>query len=705
MDEYIILLPAYAGFFSANEVLFQKRPVMRKSGLRTFFPSPAAGILFSLLVVGLCSVVRSTQPGAPEPGQDKPASSASDSLIRQCQALIYAHPDSAAFLSDNLLEYARQKQDTLLEMRTFNLKGILFDVRSQYDSALVYYHQAFSLATRLGDLAQLGNISNNIGLTYWHIGSYKEALDYFFKALGYNERAGNHEERAGMVNNIGIIYGALGNHEKALDFYHQAYEGYLSSGDSLGMGAALTNMGFIFLNDALADSAKIYLDRSVEIKRATRDHYGLCISLEGLARFYLDQGDFAQAWNLYQESLTLAQSIGYEYGISRDYLGFAKVLLARGQTGEAASYALKSLQLARKIENNKLSYQVHFTLFEIYQKQGDFRKALEHHQAYTEMKEQSLNEDRLHQIYHLELGHASEKSLREIEQLTHEKEIQQLEIEGQEAELQQKNLIILIAVIVMIFLVSGGVLLYANYRYRQQAAWQKTLTSLTEHRSRAAVEAEMRERKRIGQELHDGLGQMLSVARLNISAIQQKKGLTPERRQEMLAAALNSVDEAFFELRDISHNLAPACLSVKGFAGALRDLTEKINRSRQISASLEMLGLDKPLDDLTENTLYRAIQELLNNAITHARATSIFLQVLRNASEITVMVEDNGRGFEEGSARLFSGGGLNNIRSRVENLHGELFIDTMEHRGTIITIVVPLTESHHVEKSYKRTGS
>jgi|LSQX01.3.fsa_nt_gb signal transduction histidine kinase len=705
MIESLFLLPANAVFFSVNGVLFRKHLLMQKSRLRSFFPSPAAGLLFCLMVVGLCSVVKSIQPVRPAAGQERPADFMSDSLIQRCQALIYSDPDSAFILSDNLLEHACLRQDTLLKMRTLNLKGILFDVQSKYDSALVNYHQALNLATGFGDLEQLGNISNNIGLTYWHIGSYKEALDYFFKALGYNERAGNRRERAGIVNNIGIIYGALGNLEKALEFYRQAYKGYLASGDSLGMGAALTNIGFIFLNEARPDSARDYLDQSFEIKKATRDHYGLCISLEGIARYYSEQGDLGQAWRHYQESLSLAQTIGYEYGIARAYLGFSKILLARERPVQAVSYAQKALHLARKIENNKLTYQVHFILAEIYQKQGDFRRALENQQAYMEMKEQSLNEDRLHQIYHLELLHASEKNLREIEQLTHEKEIQQLEIQRKEAELQQKNLIILSAIIFLFFLVSGGVLLYIIYRYRQQAKLQKTIISLTEHRSRAAVEAEMRERRRIGQELHDGLGQMLSVARLNISAIQQKKGLPAERQQEMLAAALNSVDEAFFELRDISHNLAPACLSVKGFAGALRELTEKINRSRQIRASLEIVGLDQALDDLTENTLYRAIQELLNNAINHAGATAIFLQVLRHEREITVMVEDNGRGFQEEVSRLFTGGGLNNIRSRVENLNGELFIDTMEKRGTIITLVVPLTYNRNVEQNHKRTGS
>jgi signal transduction histidine kinase len=164
----------------------------------------------------------------------------------------------------------------------------------------------------------------------------------------------------------------------------------------------------------------------------------------------------------------------------------------------------------------------------------------------------------------------------------------------------------------------------------------------------------------------------------------------------MLSSAITSVDAAFNELRTISHNLAPSVLSEKGLILAVKELVDQINRSSQIRVDLEIVGMNGSIDSLLENTIYRAIQELLNNAINHAKASDVFLQILKNESEITVMVEDIGKGFELNKTFISEGGGLSNIRSRVENLDGELFVDTMENRGTIITIVIPVKKEEYV---------
>jgi len=182
--------------------------------------------------------------------------------------------------------------------------------------------------------------------------------------------------------------------------------------------------------------------------------------------------------------------------------------------------------------------------------------------------------------------------------------------------------------------------------------------------------------------------------------LQQKALLSDQRKKELLDAAIHSVDQAFNELRDISHNLAPSVLIQKGFAGAIRELADQINQSKHIKIQLEMYGIKDALDTLIENTLYRAVQELLNNAIKHANATNFFLQIVKGDHEITLMVEDNGKGFNMDDTLIMPGGGLYNLRSRVENLNGNIFIDTMESRGTIVTIVISLNNTELKNTNY-----
>jgi len=125
-----------------------------------------------------------------------------------------------------------------------------------------------------------------------------------------------------------------------------------------------------------------------------------------------------------------------------------------------------------------------------------------------------------------------------------------------------------------------------------------------------------------------------------------------------------------------------------------------VNQSKHIKVHLEMYGLNGNLDGILENTLYRAVQELMNNAIKHANANNFDLQIIKSDDEITLMAEDDGDGFDINKTLIIAGGGLANIRSRIENLKGSIFIDAKVQRGTIISIVIPLTKPNYASENH-----
>jgi signal transduction histidine kinase len=145
-------------------------------------------------------------------------------------------------------------------------------------------------------------------------------------------------------------------------------------------------------------------------------------------------------------------------------------------------------------------------------------------------------------------------------------------------------------------------------------------------------------------------------------------------------------------------------LTTKGLADALKDMADQINKTSHIRVQLQLYGLNGKMDAIIENTLYRALQELLNNTIKHAGAKTFSAQVVKSNEAITVMVEDDGKGFDEKNMLIIPGGGLSNIRSRIENLKGDFFIDSMENRGTIISIVIPLSKFNYVSETYSSAG-
>jgi len=607
------------------------------------------------------------------------------SLFQQSRSIIYNNPDSARLLIQqaftlNLFE------DKLQRARAINLIGVSHHLQANFIMALDYYYEALSLAVELNDNERIADIYNNVGVVNLKIGNYNAALEDFLKAKKYYNDLGLIEGEANVLNNIGLLYLEIKNFEKAYSHFRQAYQGSASKDDSVGMAAAFSNIGNLFSQNGQADSAFFYINKAIGISTRT-DNYTLCIALQAKANTCLDNEMYEQAIDNYLKSNAVAQSINHDYQIGYTYIGLARVYLKTGEMNAALQKAGLALQIADRINNKKLKQETHNILTIIYEHQGDFQKSLESFRHSVDLKEELINQTKLHQIYNLE-----------IDYLNQTKAIQQLQIQRQDLLISKKNNII-VFIGIAFFLIFGGVyLFYLNLNHRREAAHQKDILNLAEKKSRAAIEAELQERNRIGQELHDGLGQMLSAVRLNISALQQKTSLNEKRKKELIDFAIESVDKAFYELRDISHNLAPSVLSEKGLTGALKELSNQVNQSKHLQMKFEVYGMNGALDTLIENTLYRASQELLTNAIKHAKATTFSVQLVRSNNEITLMVEDNGKGFAIDQTLILPGGGLNNIRSRVENLNGQVFIDTMENRGSIVTIVIPIKHAEHASK-------
>ncbi len=610
-----------------------------------------------------------------------------DSLIQVSHSFLSINPDSSRLMALKASDYLPEG-DAQRHIRLLNLMGITYFIQTEHSKALEKYLQGLTLAMAHDDSLRIADIYNNVGIVNMRTGNYVEALDNFLKAREYYEKINDVRNMSSTSNNVGLLYADIENFDMAREQYRIANKGFIEAGDSVGLAATLSNKGSLFLKMEKPDSAFYYFYKAIDVEKRTNNRFGLSATLSETAKVYSYILDYERALEYYITSIEMARQIQYPFKQCRAQQGLAQTYLKMGESSKALKSAHEAMNIAHELGNDKLRQETHEVFSLIYEYMGDFEKSMTHFRTAVEMKEEIVNQTKLHQIYNLE-----------IQQLSQAKEIQQLEIQRQELMLSRKNNTIVFIIVGFLMIFSGLYLLYHNHRYRQLAAHQKAILDLTEKKSRAAVEAEIQERKRIGQELHDGLGQMLSVARLNISVLQQKDAITPMRKNELLEAAIYSVDKAFYELRDISHNLAPSALSEKGLIMALKELSEQVNKSKQMLMHLETYGINEPMDNLLENTLYRAIQELLNNAIKHARASEFFIQLVKNEMEITIIVEDNGQGFDASKTLYLPGGGLSNIRSRIENLNGSIYIDAMLNRGTIVTIVIPLKKVKLTKKS------
>ncbi len=605
-----------------------------------------------------------------------------DSLFELGNAFLYHYPDSARLTALVGLELAQESGVMYWQARFMNLKAVSYSLLSDFDSALPYYHEVMALALEMGDKDLAGAISNNLGNVFKHIGSHKDALSYFLMSREYYEQAGNLESRAKVDNNIGIIYGEIGNFEKAMEYCHRAYDDFVLIGDSIGMDAALNNIGTIHFKGGQLDSAHHYYDKAIFLQRLNQNQYNLSVSYKGKADVFLREDDHLQAIDYYLRSKELATEIGFLYQGVEAQLGLAEVYLALAESTMAEQYATIALGAARQINAVSLEMEAHRVLSEVHAMRGDMAGGLKHYRTYHDLERELLDQTKIHQVYNLE-----------IEELIKDSDIQQLEIERQRLLLSRRSTVTWLIALAAVFTISVTLFLYYIYvnkiRQKQKNELNEARLRLAEEKSQAALKAEVSERKRLGLELHDGVGPLLSLAKLNVTALRKKPELQDQKLQPILQNTVDTIQEILKEIKQISNNMAPMALTEKGLAEAVRDMLHKIRHSGGYKTTFEAIGFNGPVDPYTEHALYRSIQEVLNNVITHSGASEIHLQLIRNHEDLTVMVEDNGCGFQPQALDTNKGMGLKSAGSRIRGLGGELLIDSAEGRGTIITMIIP----------------
>jgi signal transduction histidine kinase len=202
----------------------------------------------------------------------------------------------------------------------------------------------------------------------------------------------------------------------------------------------------------------------------------------------------------------------------------------------------------------------------------------------------------------------------------------------------------------------------------------------------AMMDGQERERRRIAADLHDRIGGSLAAIKLHLTSL--VKSLDDNLRKTERVTRLNSMfDSVMQEVRQVSHDLASGVLIKFGLVSALRELAEGIQSAGNMGVNFYDAGFDERIDSRTEIALYRISQELITNVLKHAQATEMSIYLSRYEDHLSLIIEDDGRGFDPGNA---SGGiGTDNIRSRVNQLHGSVQYDSAPGRGCTVTIEIP----------------
>jgi PAS domain S-box-containing protein len=207
-------------------------------------------------------------------------------------------------------------------------------------------------------------------------------------------------------------------------------------------------------------------------------------------------------------------------------------------------------------------------------------------------------------------------------------------------------------------------------------------TTVQKLEAEARREWRAQERKRVAREIHEGIGQMLVASKFKAASID----ITGPDAGEGISQIEDLLEKAIEEVRRISLNMAPRSVEELGIENAIRDLCQQIQNTTGLQVSFSYTGQGNTAGNNVLSTIYRIVQEALNNVIKHSHASKAVVELIQNSEKVELKVEDNGLGFAVDNVDMNKTSGLRNMNERVNILGGSLQVISESERGTLLEI-------------------
>jgi two-component system, NarL family, sensor kinase len=553
-------------------------------------------------------------------------------------------------------------------------------LKKDWTTATGYYNNAIAVAEKNKLYNELHVYYSNVLNSYFYLGDFPNAMKISTKGLASAE-ANKDQDMIFRYNNlIGTIYFRQENFTDALKYYLQSLR--MSENLNSDTQRVFANLGLADVYIAQKDSVKAFscLFRSLDIALKTFDigthlyRHKIPYTLYRIGYAYKTFGNNAEGLKYTLDALAYTQKVSCDkFDIANYYLQAGDIYRKLNDYPNAKENLYKGLSIAEEIGHKEDTRDAYGFLSEIFSAEKKFDSAYLYLGLYTSLKDSIVNE-------------VTQRSIAEIQG--------QYNVAKKDKEIVRQHQFRNILIGSFVFLLLTLVFLYNRYQLRQKNKYQKELNRQQNELFNAIAAAQDQERKRIAQDIHDSLGSILSAARLKLSALKESQTILSAEQSEKYQTTLQLLDEASAELRSISHNIMPATLSKLGLIAALKNLSNTISSHSGLLINFSSHDFTERIPEQTEMSIYRIVLELINNIVKHAQANKVTVQLIKYPDYINLSVEDNGRGFDYGSALQEKKGiGLGNVLSRVDYLRGKMNVDSVPGRGTTVIIDVPLSKA------------
>ncbi len=607
-------------------------------------------------------------------------------LREKTENIIYQYPDSADIYCDKLLNFAKKLNSEQIYANALSTLAFIKSISFSSDEVLMQNRKSFLINKKLKNNKEIAN-------------------NYFLFSKYYQMKSNN-------VLGTKFLLMSLEISEKE-NLYVLTQKNY-------------RNLSRINVEEENFNNSMIYANKAIEIEKKSPNNVQKALNTFTLADCYqimggkvnLAKSKYIEAYNLFPQKdydfsrAWMLSSSSFMY-IDEDYNKAVEMQLKAQETFDQVApssllsmsnlsyiarnyyFAAKNDSLIKKIKSSEIPnsrirlLKESETIFKrciiLAKKYSNILAQIYFYKNISELQSYQINykDAYLNLTLSKKLNDSiySQENKNAIAKLESEKEVLKLKTANEKKSTLNK---ILIGSSIGLLLI--GFLGYRNFRNKRKLQNLK-ISELEKDKQLLAIDTMLKtqeeERSRIAKDLHDGLGGLLSGTKLSFTNMKENLLLTPENAI-LFEKSIGMLDTTIADLRKVAHNLMPEALVKFGLNDALNDFCSSIQLASNIKVDYQKIGLDRKIGNTAETFIYRIIQELVNNAVKHADAKEILVQVAFTNNKIIVTVEDNGKGYDKNLAS--TGDGLDNIAYRVKYLSGTIDTVTSPNNGTSVNI-------------------
>lgn len=617
-----------------------------------------------------------------------------DSLVNTFRYLITDSAEQARINVTQALKLNNQESDEVSAYGHYCL-GFYNRKKGNNRAAINYHNKALTLYKKLKNEDDQVLVLNELGIVYKNQGQYEKSINTYQQGIEIAERIKS-SRLADLYSNLSIVVAKLKRYDQALEYL---FKGYELETDTIGKQIILLNIGCTYKENAQDSLAMVYYLKALKVcdDNHLATYYRNDI-LHNIANELIENSAYKKGLKYLFEIAAYEQKEDNKRDLAYTYLSIAEAYKKMQNYKLAIGYYNKSIFYAEEAEANDQLIFAYSYLADIYISQDNYKKAVDLLQKRTSLKDSLFNIEKEKLSENLLAEFEDDRKENEIALLKKEKVLQEKELLVNERLLRNNRIIKNITISVSVLCILGALIIIFFYKQKllnKQLLSQKTeeinkqkIYSLLQDQEVNAIKSEVEgrtnERKRIAQELHDGVGGNLASIKLNLATI------IDSNSNEKLKAVMRNIDDTCKEIRDISHNLISVNIQNHSFSYLVKKFLSEILAGQTVRLNLNLypeVELDK-LPNEIKIELYRIIQELMSNVIKYSKANIVDVQILRAQEYLNLMLEDNGVGFDTKAST--NGIGLKNIRSRITALNGVCNIESSKGNWTLINIEIPL---------------